>query len=111
MSANPIIDNLERLLASGRDGQMVRFGLGSEYLKSGRHEVAIEHLRKALQFAPEHSASWKVLGKALGEAGRVDEAVDAYTQGIAVAEANGDKQAAKEMVVFAKRLQRPKPAA
>ena len=108
MSSNPIIDNLERLLASGRDGQMVRFGLGSEYLKAHRHDIAIEHLRKALEFDPKHSASWKILGRALGEAGLLDEARDAYTRGIAVAEENGDKQAAREMAVFAKRLQRAK---
>jgi hypothetical protein len=34
-----------------------------------------------------------------------DDALLAYRQGIAVAEARGDKQAAKEMGVFARRIE------
>ena len=46
------------------------------------------------------------MGKALAESGESDEAINAYTRGIEVAESRGDKQAAKEMRVFLKRLQK-----
>jgi hypothetical protein len=42
----------------------------------------------------------------LSLAGHNHEAVDAYQQGIAIAEELGDIQAAKEMRVFLTRLQR-----
>jgi hypothetical protein len=38
--------------------------------------------------------AWKLLGKALSEAGQPDEALAAYEQGIVVAEGRGDLQAA-----------------
>jgi hypothetical protein len=46
------------------------------------------------------------LGKALGASGDVVGAIDAYRAGIAAAGAKGDKQAAKEMGVFLRRLEK-----
>lgn len=99
-----IIENFENMLANGQDGALLRFSLGNEYLKAGKAEKAVEHLRVALEHDPEYSAAWKSYGRALAEAGRVQDALAAYEQGIGVAEGKGDKQAAKEMTVFHKRL-------
>ena len=96
---------LESMLAQGQDNAMLRYTLGNLYLKDNELETAILHLRKALDLNSQHSASWKALGKALALADRGQEAIDAYSQGIAVAEKLGDVQAAKEMRVFLKRLQ------
>jgi len=101
-----IVDNLEALLARGQDNALVRYGLGGEYLKLKQYDKATEHLRKAVEHDPKYSAAWKLLGKALAEAGRKEEAIKAYEDGIKVAEEKGDKQAAKEMAVFLKRLQK-----
>ena len=98
------IANFERLLAAGRDSAMLRFSLGNEYLKIGDASSAARHLERAVAFDPRYSAAWKLLGRALTECGRHGEALAAYERGIAVAEAKGDKQAAKEMTVFAKRI-------
>ena len=57
-----------------------------------------------MAFDPRYSAAWKLLGKAESEAGLLIEARATYRQGIAAAEARGDIQAAKEMTVFAKRI-------
>jgi predicted Zn-dependent protease len=96
---------LEKLLAAGQDNLMLRFGLGNAYLKQGDYTRAIDQLRAALRHDPAHSASHKLLGKALAAAGRQAEAIAAYEDGIRNAEARGDIQAAKEMKVFLKRLQ------
>jgi len=101
-----VIENFEAMLAAGRDGVLLRYGLGNAYLKEGQHEPAIEHLRHAVRLDPDYSAAWKSLGKALGAAGRLPEAMEAYAFGIQVAEKKGDIQAAKEMKVFLKRLQK-----
>lgn len=101
-----VVDNLEALLARGQDNALVRYGLGGEYLKLKQYDKATEHLRKAVGHDPKYSAAWKLLGKALAEAGRKDEAIKAYEDGIRVAEEKGDKQVAKEMTVFLKRLQK-----
>jgi len=95
---------LQKLLDGGKDNALLRFGLGFEYLRAGDAGAAIAHLRQAVAFDPTYSAAWKMLGKALAENGRDQEALSAYRDGIAAAEKKGDKQAMKEMQVFARRL-------
>jgi len=100
------IETFERLLSQGRDSALLRFSLGNEYLKAGRVEVAVDHLRSAVEQDPRYSAAWKLLGKALAESGQARSALDTYRKGIAAAETRGDIQAAKEMKVFARRLEK-----
>lgn len=104
--ASPQVANLERLLAAGKESALLRFSLGSEYAKLGETEAALLHLQRALELDPQYSAAWKLLGKALTDAQRDADALTAYRRGIEVAETRGDKQAAKEMSVFARRLER-----
>jgi len=105
MSGN-LLPNLLKMLAAGRDNALLRFSLGSEYLKAGDHAQAAEHLRAAVNQDPAYSAAWKLLGRALDENGRPQDALAAYREGISVAESKGDKQAAKEMTVFARRIEK-----
>ena len=100
------LENLEQMLAQGRDSALLRYSLGNEYLKIGEVCNAVAQLREALRQEPNHSASWKLLGKALAETGDREGALETYRQGIAAAEAKGDIQAAKEMGVFARRIEK-----
>ena len=100
------IENFEAMLARGQDNVLVRYSLGNEYLKLGQPGKAAEHLQKAVAHDPKFSAAWKLLGKALADAGRDAEAISAYEQGVRVAGEQGDIQAAKEMTVFLKRLKK-----
>jgi len=99
-------DALEKMLAKSMDNALLRFGLGKAHLDGGNQRQAAEHLQRCVEFDPGYSAAWKLLGKALLGAGRPEEAIAAWEQGIAAAEAKGDIQAAKEMKVFIKRAQR-----
>ncbi len=101
-----MISDLEKLLGTPRDGALLRYSLGLEYAKAGDRERAIAHLREAVTRDPLYSAAWKMLGKTLVDADRKDEALQAYRQGIAAAAKRGDKQAGKEMAVFARRLEK-----
>jgi predicted Zn-dependent protease len=100
------VERFEAMLAAGRDSALLRFSLGLNYLKAGRADRAAEHLRSAVSQDADYSAAWKLLGKALAEAGDPGEAAAAYRSGIAAAERRGDKQAAKEMAVFLRRLEK-----
>lgn len=104
--ARDLIANLEALLAKGGDNAVLRLALASRYLDAGDAPAAVTHAEAAVRLDPEYSAAWKALGRALTAAGRDADAQAAYERGIAVAERRGDQQAAKEMRVFAKRLQR-----
>ncbi len=110
-AATSAVARFEQLLAAGKDGALLRFALGSEYLKIGEARQASAHLREALAFDPGYSAAWKLLGQALFAEERYDEALAAYRDGIAAAERKGDKQAMKEMQVFARRIARQHPPA
>jgi Tfp pilus assembly protein PilF len=100
------IKSFETLLARGQDSALLRYTLGNEYLKQGDLDKALEHLCSAVTQDPQYSAAWKVYGKALASAKRIQAAMEAYESGIKVAEEKGDIQAAKEMKVFLKRLQK-----
>ena len=103
---NPALENFERMLASGKDGALLRFSLGNEHLKGGSAASAVPHLQRATELDPGYTAAWKLLGRALAEDGRPEDALAAYRAGIAVAERKGDKQAGKEMTVFARRIEK-----
>lgn len=85
---------------------MLRFSLGNEYLNDNDHSSAAQHFRAAVRLDENYSAAWKLLGKALDASADSAAAMQAYRQGIAVAEKNGDRQSAKEMKVFLRRLQK-----
>jgi predicted Zn-dependent protease len=100
------IESLEAMLARGQDSALLRYSLGAEHLKLKQYGPAIEHLQRALAQDPKYSAAYKLLGEALAAAGRTPEAMQAYQRGIGVAEHKGDIQAAREMTVFLRRLQK-----
>ncbi len=98
------ISALKKLLEQGQDSVILRFGLGNALFKSGQAAEAIPHLKAALEFDPDYSAAWKILGKALVETGDKEEAITVYEKGLLVADKKGDRQAVKEINVFLKRL-------
>ena len=101
-----IIARLEKLLDSPHDGALLRYSLGNEWLKAGEAAKAADYLRAATERDPNYSAAWKLLGKSLEQSAQPLAALDAYAQGLRVAEGQGDIQAAKEMRVFTRRLRR-----
>jgi len=103
---NPAIARLRALCGGPRDGALLRFSLGNALLASGAAAEAAVELRRATQFDPDYSAAWKLLGRALVEAGDPAQARRAWSEGIAAADRGGDVQARKEMQVFVKRLDR-----
>jgi Flp pilus assembly protein TadD len=104
--ASPSIERLEKLLGTPRDGALLRFSLGTEYSRIENSEKAVEYLREAVTRDPGFSAAWRALGKALEAAGRSADALAAFRNGIAAAKKKGDKQAEKEMTVFARRIEK-----
>lgn len=100
------IETFENMLAHGQDGALLRFTLGNEYLAADDPAAAAAHLRRAVEQDPDYSAAWRALGKACERCDDPAGAIDAYRDGIAAAERRGDKQAAKEMGVFLRRLEK-----
>jgi tetratricopeptide (TPR) repeat protein len=106
MDPRTVIPSLEKLLEQGKESALLRYSLGTEYFKLHETWVTIFHLKRAVELDPDYSAAWKLLGLALGEAGILHEALETHRRGIEVATRRGDKQAAKEMGVFASRIEK-----
>jgi Flp pilus assembly protein TadD len=104
--ATPSIERLEKLLDTPRDGALLRFSLGMAHAAAGNAAKAVGYFREAVAKDPGYSAAWRALGKALESAGLESEALAAYRDGIAAAERKGDKQAGREMAVFARRIEK-----
>lgn len=101
-----LIKNLEAMLAAGRDDALLRFSLGTALLGEKQVQQAIGHLERAVTIQPGYSAAWKMLGRAYAMKGDDDQAARAYRSGIAIADQRGDKQAAREMRVFLRRIEK-----
>ncbi|MBZ0222255.1 MAG: tetratricopeptide repeat protein [Dokdonella sp.] len=101
-----LIAGLRAQLGGPRDGALLRYSLGNALLAQGDLTAAIEALREAIEFDSRYSAAWKALGRAQAQAGDAVAAIASFEQGIAVAQARGDVQAAKEMNVFLNRLRK-----
>lgn len=104
-----MIEALQKQIGGPRDGSLLRFSLGQALLNAGDAVAAAEALRMALQFDPNYSAAWKLLGQALLKGDDVAAAVVTWKHGIDVAKVRGDTQAAKEMTVFLRRAQKSAP--
>ncbi|WP_461520298.1 tetratricopeptide repeat protein [Porticoccus sp.] len=99
-----LTDNLETMLAQGKDSAMLRFGLGSAYCNEKRYEQAIPHLQQCLALDPSYSAAYKLLGRALMKQGQFVQAQQIFTTGLEKAILAGDKQTEREISVFLKKL-------
>ena len=101
----------EDILPAGRDDALLRFALGQACLEENDAEAAINHFGAAITHDRHYSAAWKLLGRAQQEAGMPDRAAQTFREGIAIANEKGDRQAAREMTVFLRRLNKqPGPA-
>jgi Flp pilus assembly protein TadD len=78
--------------------------LGTEYAALHRYDEAAASFRRAIEYKPDYTAAFRDLGKALREAGRIEEARSAFEAGLAVADQTHDVQTGKEMRVFLARL-------
>ena len=103
------INALEKMLSQGKDNALVRYGLGAAYsaLPDGTGlDRAVHHLDACIALDPNYSAAYLKLGQALISLATYDRAAEVFERGIEVAEAQGDKQAAKTMTVFKGRCER-----
>ena len=105
----PNADALSGLLAlrgGVRDGALLRISIANALIENQRWDEAVVELKRALDFDPHYSAAWKLLGTSFASSGDAAGAIAAYRAGIDAASARGDKQAAKEMQVFLRRLEK-----
>lgn len=94
---NSRIEALTRMLETRPDDTRARFGLALEYERLGRWDEVIAHLQEYLGVAQDEGNGYGRLARALKQAGRGDEAREAYRLGIAAAGKHGHPTMAVEL--------------
>jgi E3 SUMO-protein ligase RanBP2 len=83
------IEIFKKMLNDDPNNTTVRFGLANELMKLERFEEAANELKTYLSQADDEGAAYGKLAQALERLGRLDEAREAYQQGIAAANRHG----------------------
>lgn len=103
------IKQLESLIEIDPRDDDLPFLLGKALFDVRRFDEAVDRLASAAQRNPRLAAVRRFWGEALREAGRPEDAMRAWNEGIALSEQTGDLQAGKEMKVLLKRLEASMP--
>jgi Tfp pilus assembly protein PilF len=91
---------LEELLADDPNDAFLRYGLAMEYSSAGDDEGAIRTLHGMIADKIDYVPAYQQAGQIFMRLDRLDEARDAFQQGIALARRVGDAHAAGEMEGF-----------
>jgi uncharacterized protein HemY len=103
------IDKLNQLVAVDPTDPALFLALGQAYLEAGQFVEAVAALERAVALAPNYTAAYWPLGKALEGAGRVDDAMLLYQQGLVVGEQTHDAIPTQKMRARLNRLRRQRP--
>src|SRR4051812_45941401 len=79
------------------DDVMVWYGLASEYTRAERWNDAERALRHVVSLNPDYTAAYQMLGTALKNEGRTEEARAIWTEGVRVAARTGAWKAGQHM--------------
>lgn len=88
---------LTEILAQNPGDAFARYGLAMEYAGNGKVEAALEQFGTLLSRHPDYTPGYFMAAQTLAKAGRVQEAKERLTQGIASAERTGNQHARGEM--------------
>lgn len=83
------IEAFKAMVAADPQLEMVWYGLANEYLKLERWDEAAEALRRVVELNANFTAAYQMLGTALSNQGRREEARRAWAEGIEAANRTG----------------------
>ena len=92
------------------DNELGHYRLGQLLLEDKQYGEAIASFRRTLELSPQFSKVYHLLGLALAQSGKRDEAVTVLRQGFAVADERGDNMPRDEMARMLVELGEPAPA-
>jgi thioredoxin-like negative regulator of GroEL len=96
---------LQEILAANPTDAFARYALGLEYSGSGNSEGALVEFQSLLAAHPEYTNGYFMAAQVLERMGRVDEAREMLTKGIATAQQSNNRHAQSEMQDMLDQLQ------
>lgn len=91
------IDIFAEMVKQQPNDAMIWYGLASEYLKAEKWSEAADALGNVVRLNPDYTAAYQMLGTALLNQGRSDEARRAWTEGLDAAKRTGAWKARQHM--------------
>lgn len=96
---------LKEILAQNPSDSFARYGLAMEYASRGDVETSLAEFAELLKINPDYTPGYFMTAQTLAKAGRVDEAKQRLTEGIASARRTGNQHALGEMQAMLDELQ------
>ncbi|WP_454914302.1 hypothetical protein [Variovorax gossypii] len=103
-ACGPAPEALERMLAAGRDGALLRMSLALACQRREDVRTALAHAVKAVEFDPDFTAAHRLQGLLALDLGDHAKAEAAFAKALEVAQRRGELQLAKELTVRLRRL-------
>jgi folate-binding protein YgfZ len=94
----------KQVLEIDEEDFLANAGMGSAYVDLEQYAEAIPYLKRALATRPNHTVAYASLAQALEKLGNLDEAIEVYKKGVAVAAQRGDMTPMKDMQLQLERL-------
>ena len=91
------MEQLQRMLERNPKDAFLLYAIALEHKKAGEAKQAIEFLKKTIEVDPSYCYAYHQLGLVRESLGEMEEAKQAYRDGIAAARKAGDAHAAGEI--------------
>ena len=91
------IDIFAEMVKQQPGDAMIWYGLASEYVKAEKWSEATDALQRVVQLNPDYTAAYQMLGSALLNQGKPEEACRAWRDGIEAANRTGAWKARQHM--------------
>ena len=105
MSAKSRREQIEAMLTEEPNDAELRYMLAMEYMSGGDDAGAVRCFEELIQATPNYPPAYHMAGRALQRLNRVAEAKALLSQGIPIAQKQGDQHAAGEMMELLQTLE------
>lgn len=94
---NPRLKQLLEYLDQGSTDPFIRYAIATEYVKQGALETALNHFNILRTAHGDYLGTYYQVGKLLEEMDRKQDAMEAYQQGISLAQKQGNLKTLAEL--------------
>jgi Flp pilus assembly protein TadD len=91
-------EQIESMLGNEPTDPELHYMLAMEHISAGDDAEAVGRFQKLIEVAPNYPPAYHMAGRALQRLNRIDEARALLSQGIPIAQKQGDSHAAGEMM-------------
>ncbi len=93
---NHRIETLSQIVARDPSDRTAHYMLGNEYFKAQKYLEAVQALHRYLQLGDDEGSAYRLLAQSYERLGRIEEARQAYRDGIVTAERHGHQPMIEE---------------